>query len=127
MNSKKSENSKSKSKWKDEPNILSSIFFWYVLLCFFDTFSDKFVFRLSHISWTIPLFIKGYKNVLSEEDTLGPVKTQESGIAGDKLEDSWNKEIYLHEHPSLWRAVCRVYAVNFLCLACLWFICELAK
>lgn len=77
-------------------------------------------------SWTIPIFARGLRKELNEDDLFGPLPEHESGMLGDRLEKAWNKEMILL-NPSLWRALCRVFLSNFLMLSILWLIWETIK
>ncbi|RZB40188.1 ABC tran and/or MMR HSR1 domain containing protein, partial [Asbolus verrucosus] len=63
-------------------------------------------------NWALPLFVKGFKRDLTEDDLYGPLKTHESKRLGDKLERTWIKEANLHRNPSLWRSLTKVYGVE---------------
>jgi hypothetical protein len=60
-------------------------------------------------SWALPLFVKGFKKNLAEEDLYGPLKDHESKLLGDRLENAWIKEENSRRNPSFWRALIRVF------------------
>ncbi|KAF7279494.1 hypothetical protein GWI33_007172 [Rhynchophorus ferrugineus] len=60
--------------------------------------------------WMLPLFVKGYKNDLLEDDLYPSMKADDSTILGDKLEKEWNKELVKRpKKPSLWIALGKVF------------------
>ncbi|CAB3379679.1 Hypothetical predicted protein [Cloeon dipterum] len=44
-------------------------------------------------SWTIPTFVKGYKEDLEDRDLFEPLNEHRSDRLGDRLETNWKKEI----------------------------------
>lgn len=60
----------------------------------------------------MPLFVKGFKKDLSEEDLYGTLNKHKSKGLGDKLEKTWINEVNLHRNPSLWRALMKEYGVE---------------
>ncbi|KAJ3634109.1 hypothetical protein MTP99_011017 [Tenebrio molitor] len=62
--------------------------------------------------WALPLFVKGFKKDLTEDDLYGPLKSHESRRLGDKLEETWIKETNLHRRPSFWRTLVKVYGLE---------------
>ncbi|CAG9768726.1 unnamed protein product [Ceutorhynchus assimilis] len=61
-------------------------------------------------TWMFPLFYKGYKQGLKEDDIYSHLKQHDSELLGDRLEKEWFKEIKRNEkHPSLWRAYAKVF------------------
>ena len=60
-------------------------------------------------SWALPLFVKGFKKDLVEDDLWGTLKAHESKLLGDRLERAWLKEENSRRTPSLWRALIRVF------------------
>lgn len=77
-------------------------------------------------SWTIPIFSKGLKKQLDEDDLYSPLPEHESSMLGDRLEKAWNKEL-TKKNPSFWRALSRAFFLNFFALSILWFFCEIIK
>ncbi|XP_063913516.1 probable multidrug resistance-associated protein lethal(2)03659 [Zophobas morio] len=59
--------------------------------------------------WALPLFVKGFKKDLVEDDLWGTLKAHESKLLGDRLERAWLKEENSRRTPSLWRALIRVF------------------
>lgn len=63
--------------------------------------------------WTFPLFYKGYKKGLKEEDIYHHLKIHDSKLLGEKLEREWNKELK-KKSPSLWKAFARVFGKDMM-------------
>ncbi|XP_015835557.1 probable multidrug resistance-associated protein lethal(2)03659 [Tribolium castaneum] len=63
--------------------------------------------------WALPLFVKGFKKDLSEEDLYGPLKAHDSKRLGDLLEAAWIKEESTRRNPSFWRAIIKVFGREF--------------
>ncbi|KAJ3656111.1 hypothetical protein Zmor_015210 [Zophobas morio] len=59
--------------------------------------------------WALPLFVKGFKKDLVEDDLWGTLKAHESNLLGNRLEQAWLKEENSRRNPSLWRALIRVF------------------
>ncbi|XP_063913515.1 probable multidrug resistance-associated protein lethal(2)03659 [Zophobas morio] len=59
--------------------------------------------------WALPLFVKGFKKDLVEDDLWGTLKAHESKLLGDRLEQAWLQEANSRRNPSLWRALIRVF------------------
>ncbi|KAJ8918454.1 hypothetical protein NQ315_008151 [Exocentrus adspersus] len=59
--------------------------------------------------YMLPLFAKGLKNELNENDMYGPLKSHVSTDLGDRLEKAWNYEISHRKNPSLWIALLKVF------------------
>ncbi|XP_030766732.1 probable multidrug resistance-associated protein lethal(2)03659 isoform X2 [Sitophilus oryzae] len=72
--------------------------------------------------WTFPLFIKGFKKDLLEDDLYPSLKEHDSKILGDKLEREWHTELKKKpNNPSLWKALAKVFGkvlsiLGFCCL-----------
>ncbi|XP_044268134.1 probable multidrug resistance-associated protein lethal(2)03659 [Tribolium madens] len=62
--------------------------------------------------WALPLFVKGFKKDLTEDDLYGTLKAHKSNLLGDKLEKTWLKEQNNHRNPSLWRVLMKVYGLE---------------
>lgn len=62
-----------------------------------------------HCSYIFPLFYKGYKRGLTEDDIYPHLSSHDSKILGEKLEKQWNKELKRSKNPSLWRAFAKVF------------------
>lgn len=75
-------------------------------------------------SWTIPLFTKGLKCELEEEDLFYPSEQSESSVLGKKLEMIWEEELTRFNKPSLWRALIRCFGLEFITLSVIWFFIE---
>lgn len=67
------------------------------------------IFSRAFFCWLFPYFVKGFKNQITEDDMPGPLKTHESGILGDKLENAWNYQVTNNEKPSLLTALLAVF------------------
>ncbi|KAJ8983678.1 hypothetical protein NQ317_003466 [Molorchus minor] len=63
--------------------------------------------------WMLPLFVKGFKKELNEDDMYGAMEAHESNKLGSKLEASWSYEIAHKKNPSLWRALLRVFKFDY--------------
>ncbi|EFA03657.2 probable multidrug resistance-associated protein lethal(2)03659 [Tribolium castaneum] len=62
--------------------------------------------------WPLPLFVKGFRKDLTEDDLYGTLKAHKSNLLGDKLEKKWIKETNNHRNPSLWRVLFQVYGLE---------------
>lgn len=60
-------------------------------------------------SWGLPIFYKGWKKELDEDDLYKPLKDHESHRLGDKLEEIWKLEKINSAEPALWRALWTMY------------------
>uniref|UniRef100_A0A336K3I0 CSON002942 protein n=1 Tax=Culicoides sonorensis TaxID=179676 RepID=A0A336K3I0_CULSO len=65
-------------------------------------------------AWTLPIFIKGTKKILSTEDLYEPLNSHKSDILGDKLDYAWDIEVERCKNkegkkPSLLRAGLKVF------------------
>ncbi|KAK9696612.1 ABC transporter transmembrane region [Popillia japonica] len=76
------------------------------------------IFSYCTFAWFMPTFIKGFKKTLNEEDLFETLHEQRSSYLGDLLEESWEKE-KCKPHPSLWRALWKVFGLNFITLGLL--------
>ncbi|XP_031342126.1 probable multidrug resistance-associated protein lethal(2)03659 [Photinus pyralis] len=74
-------------------------------------------------AYTIPTFLKGFHKALTEEDIPLILKRHSSKRLGDALEKSWQEECK-KEYPSLWRALARVFLMEFVILGLLLFFLE---
>ncbi|XP_050293465.1 probable multidrug resistance-associated protein lethal(2)03659 [Anthonomus grandis grandis] len=73
-------------------------------------------------TWTFPLFMKGYKNDLTEEDLYSALPSHESKYLGDKLDREWRKELKKkNQNPSLWMALIRVFGKQMTILGIYYF------
>lgn len=75
--------------------------------------------------FTLPTFRQGYRRDLEENDITEHLAAHDSKRLGDKLEDAWNKELKLHKKPSLYRALFKVFGVEFFILGLIVFFIEL--
>ncbi|CAH1105147.1 unnamed protein product [Psylliodes chrysocephalus] len=83
---------------KDHPLDNANIFSW-LLFC-----------------WLLPLFIKGYKIDLTEDDIYQHRKSHDSGHLGEKLEAQWKKQTEKSKNPSLFKALTKVFFLEMLLL-----------
>lgn len=97
------------------------------VLCDYNFGTKWYINPILFFSWTLPLLVKGFQKGINETDLLQPPKNQGSRTVGEKLEKSWKKEITSYKHPSLWRAFCRIYILNFTSVGLLYFIKELLR
>lgn len=66
----------------------------------------------------MPTFVRGFKKTLNEEDLFEILNEQKSSYLGDMLEEAWEKE-KTKSDPSLWKALWKVFGLNFLSLGLL--------
>jgi ATP-binding cassette subfamily C (CFTR/MRP) protein 4 len=89
------------------------------------------IFSKIFFCWALPLFVKGFKKNLAEEDLYGPLKDHESKLLGDRLENAWIKEENSRRNPSFWRALIRVFgkecAMYGLMLAVIEFVIKMSQ
>ncbi|XP_050293272.1 probable multidrug resistance-associated protein lethal(2)03659 [Anthonomus grandis grandis] len=77
-------------------------------------------------TWTFPLFIKGYKKDLLEEDLYPFLPSHESKYLGDKLDKEWSKEWKKkQENSSLWMALTRVFGKQMAVLGISYLLIEI--
>ncbi|KAK9869799.1 hypothetical protein WA026_003531 [Henosepilachna vigintioctopunctata] len=74
--------------------------------------------------WSIPIFYKGLKKQLNEEDLYETLKEHESSSLGDQLEEAWKDEQDDYKNPSLWRAFSRVFGREILSYGIILFFYE---
>lgn len=73
-----------------------------------------------------PLFVKGYKKDLQEEDLYPHLDSHESTYLGNKLQREWIKEIKKRpKNPSLWKSLVRVFGKQLMFLGILNLFMEL--
>lgn len=65
-------------------------------------------------SWSFPIFYKGIKKQLKEDDLYEPLKDHESTVLGNRLEEAWHEEEDEYRNPSLWRALWKVFGNELL-------------
>ncbi|XP_050293273.1 probable multidrug resistance-associated protein lethal(2)03659 [Anthonomus grandis grandis] len=77
-------------------------------------------------TWTFPLFLKGYKKDLLEEDLYAALPSHESKYLGDKLDKEWSKELKVKKKSSsLWMALARVFGKEMAFQAVCYLLCEI--
>lgn len=76
------------------------------------------------ISWTIPLFKKGLKKELEENDLFALTAKFGSEVLGEKLELAWKEQQTRFKKPSLWKALIKVFGIKFIKLSLFWFLIE---
>ncbi|KAF2891777.1 hypothetical protein ILUMI_14396, partial [Ignelater luminosus] len=76
-------------------------------------------------AFTVPTFRQGYRKDLEEDDITEHLAAHDSKSLGNKLEGAWNKELKLNKKPSLYRALLKVFGVEFFFLGILLFFLEL--
>ncbi|KAF7274137.1 hypothetical protein GWI33_013181 [Rhynchophorus ferrugineus] len=78
-------------------------------------FEGASIFSRLFFTWTFPLFLKGFKYGLKENDIFAHLRSHDSEIQGDKLERQWNLEVQNGKTPSLWRALFKVFGTELIC------------
>lgn len=71
---------------------------------------------LFYYSWLLPLFIKGFKIDLTEDDIYQHRKSHDSGHLGETLEAQWKKQTEKSKNPSLFKALTKVFFLEMLLL-----------
>jgi ATP-binding cassette subfamily C (CFTR/MRP) protein 4 len=66
--------------------------------------------------YMFPIFLRGFKSGLTEDDLFRPLDEHKSSILGEKLETIWKEEHRKHRHLGLYNALCKLFALNFLLL-----------
>ncbi|XP_063224182.1 ATP-binding cassette sub-family C member 4-like isoform X2 [Bacillus rossius redtenbacheri] len=78
--------------------------------------------------WTQPIFWKGFKRDLTEDDLYAPLRSHKSDLLGDKLEQLWTRELQrskkLRREPSLVRVLLRCFWLELCLLGTLLFSVE---
>lgn len=67
-----------------------------------------------YFSWGLPIFYKGFRKNLEEDDLYKPFREHESHRLGDQLEELWKLEKLSHKNPSLWRALWKMFKVDII-------------
>ncbi|KAL3283217.1 hypothetical protein HHI36_006366, partial [Cryptolaemus montrouzieri] len=70
--------------------------------------------KVSPKSWCFPIFYKGLRSQLNEDDLYETLKEHESTILGNRLEEAWQEEQEYYKNPSLWRALWKVFGNELL-------------
>ncbi|CAG9768689.1 unnamed protein product [Ceutorhynchus assimilis] len=84
------------------------------------------IFSKLFFTWTFPLFVKGFKRDLVEDDLFTHLESHESTYLGNKLEREWEKEIAKNpKSPSLWKCLNRVFGKQLLTLGLFYLVIEL--
>lgn len=80
-------------------------------------YNPNFLSRL-FICWMCPVFYRGNKRDLEEEDLISPSSKYNSEVIGEKLERYWQKELdeatRKGRTPSLWKAVRNAYWLSYM-------------
>ncbi|KAL1513420.1 hypothetical protein ABEB36_002837 [Hypothenemus hampei] len=71
------------------------------------------IFSKLLFTWQLPLFWKGFKRDLLEEDIYPALDSHESKYLGDKLNWQWDKQLKM-KVPSLWKALIAVFGKQML-------------
>lgn len=74
----------------------------------------------------VPVFKRGWKKQLGEEDLFATLNEHASERLGNDLEAVWKKQL-LKEKPSLWIAICKVFVPRLLVLSVLFLTGEALK
>ncbi|RZB38697.1 ABC tran domain containing protein, partial [Asbolus verrucosus] len=64
--------------------------------------------------WELPILVKGYKKVFTEDDLSAPLKQHEAKKIGDKAEKLWQEEENFCENPSLCRVLVKLFGLEFM-------------
>lgn len=72
------------------------------------------IFSILTFGYTLPTFRKGFNKDLQEEDIPENWSAHASRELGNRLEEAWNKELKTRKNPSLWRALARVFGLDFM-------------
>ncbi|RZC33096.1 multidrug resistance-associated protein [Asbolus verrucosus] len=83
-----------------------------------------FVEILKRFSWTIPIFKKGLKKELSEEDLYQTLREHESNRLAKKLEKAWDDQLKQNLKPSLWKAIWKIFKWDISLSMALYFFIE---
>ncbi|CAG9768692.1 unnamed protein product [Ceutorhynchus assimilis] len=77
-------------------------------------------------TFLFPLFKKGYKQNLSEEDLCSALKEHESGYLGDRLTEEWEKQLKKNpKNPSLTVALWKVFGHQLIILGLVFMFIEI--
>ncbi|KYB27064.1 ATP-binding cassette sub-family C member 4 [Tribolium castaneum] len=70
---------------------------------------------LSHFffCWELPLFVKGWKKELTEDDLYEPLDEYNSTILGDKIEELWRRETTTNKKPSLLKVLIKLFGLEY--------------
>ncbi|XP_076254933.1 putative multidrug resistance-associated protein lethal(2)03659 isoform X1 [Rhynchophorus ferrugineus] len=89
-------------------------------------FVEANIFSKIFFLWMLPLFVRGFKKGLAEDDLYPSLKVHDSKILGDKLEKEWFKEVKKNpSNPSLWRALVGVFGKELALLGLCYLIIEI--
>ncbi|KAL1513419.1 hypothetical protein ABEB36_002836 [Hypothenemus hampei] len=78
------------------------------------------IFSKLLFTWQLPLFWKGFKRDLLEEDIYPALDSHESKYLGDKLNRQWSRQLKL-KVPSLWKALIGVFGKQMLYIGVFYF------
>ncbi|XP_056644024.1 ATP-binding cassette sub-family C member 4-like isoform X1 [Diorhabda sublineata] len=76
--------------------------------------------------WLLPLFVKGYKTDLTEDDIYKQRNSHESGKLGNKLEHKWKQQL-TQKHPSLIKASAATFVGEFIVINIIIIISEVVR
>jgi ATP-binding cassette subfamily C (CFTR/MRP) protein 4 len=74
--------------------------------------------------WTIPLFRKGLKKELSQEDIYQTLKRHDANGLVKRFEKAWNDQKYHNVEPSLWKAIWKIFKWDIIVSMCLYFFLD---
>ncbi|XP_044266059.1 probable multidrug resistance-associated protein lethal(2)03659 [Tribolium madens] len=82
---------------------------------------------LSKLTYTymFPIFKRAFKNGLTENDLFQPLDEHKASILGDKLEKLWKVEYRIQKNQGLYKALYKLFALNFLLLGLIRLINEI--
>ena len=61
-----------------------------------------------------PIFKKGFKGGLKEDDLYKPLNQHKSNSLGDRIENAWYEEEKIRKPPSLRRVLFKVFGPQFM-------------
>jgi len=60
-----------------------------------------------------PIFKRGFKKKLTEDDLFSPLPSHNSCMLGEKLENIWKEQHRKHKKSALHRALLRMFGLHF--------------
>ncbi|XP_066155396.1 probable multidrug resistance-associated protein lethal(2)03659 [Euwallacea fornicatus] len=75
--------------------------------------------------YMLPIFKKGFKKKLTEDDLFSPLKSHNSCNLGDRLEEVWREQHRKHKKSALHRALLKIFGLHFFLIGIITLINEL--
>ncbi|XP_008195764.2 probable multidrug resistance-associated protein lethal(2)03659 isoform X1 [Tribolium castaneum] len=67
-------------------------------------------------TYMFPIFKRAFRHGLTEDDLFQPLDEHKSSLLGERLEKIWKAEYRKHKNQGLYKALYKLFAINFLLL-----------